>query len=98
MRSSIIDRRLKYLEQCFVDLKEIEADIEASFDPSLKAEYEEDKRVLYDDFEDHAQDALFLLEAYIDDCKTHNIPIVLEYFRVFKELDNVRRFKLLHLE
>lgn len=98
MRSSIIDRRLLYLEQLFVDLKEIQDDIDSSYDPSLKMEYEEDKKALYDDFEDHAQDALFLLEAYISDCKEQQIPIVLEYYRVFKELDNVRRFKLLHME
>lgn len=98
MRSSIIDKRLRYLEQLFIDLKEIQDDINMSIDPSLKLEYEEDKTVLYNDLEDHAQDALFLLEAYIEDCKEQNIPVVLEYYRIFKELDLARRFKLLHLE
>ena len=98
MRSSIIDRRLLYLEQLFVDMKEIQTDIGLSHDPALKMEYEEDIRVLYEDFEDHAQDALFLLEAYIDDCKTEQIPIVLEYYRVYRELDNARRLKLLHMD
>ncbi len=98
MRSAIIDRRLMYLEQLFIDLKEIQDDINITGDPALILEYEEDKEVLYNDLEDHAQDALFLLEAYIEDCKAEQIPIVLEYFRVFKELDRARRFKLLHLE
>lgn len=98
MRSSIIDRRLRYLEQLFIDLKEIQNDINMSIDPSLKLEYEEDKNVLFDDLEDHAQDALFLLEAYLQDCKEQNYPVVLEYYRVFQELDRARRFKLLHME
>lgn len=98
MRSAIIDRRLMYLEQLFIDLKEIQDDINVTGDPALILEYEEDKEALYNDLEDHAQDALFLLEAYIEDCKLEQIPIVLEYFRVYKELSNARRLKLLHLE
>jgi len=93
MRSSIIDRRLMYLEQLFVDLKEVQTDIGLSHDPALKMEYEEDMRVIYDDFEDHAQDALFLLEAYLDDCKVERIPIVLEYYRVYNELKKHRELK-----
>lgn len=93
MRSAVIDRRLLYLEQLFVDLKEIQNDIELSHDPSLKMEYEEDKKVLYEDFEDHAQDALFLLEAYIEDCKTESLPITLEYYRVYNELKKHRELK-----
>jgi len=98
MRSSLIDRRLMYLEQLFVDLKEIQTDINAASDPALVYEYEQDKEVLFNDLEDHAQDALFLLESYFQDCKEHNLPIVLEYYKIFKELDHVRRFKLLHLD
>ena len=98
MRSSVIDRKLRYLEELFIDLKEINYDISLTGDPSLLLEYEEEKIVVFDEIEDHAQDALFLLEAYIDDCKTENLPIVLEYFRVYKELDIARRYKLLSME
>ena len=98
MRSAIIDRRLMYLEQLFIDLKEIQDDINIAGDPALIMEYEEEKEALYDELEDHAQDALFLLEAYIEDCKTEQLPITLEYYRVYKELERVRKFKLLHME
>lgn len=98
MRSAVIDKRLRYLEQLFTCLKEIDSDIEVAGDPALKMEYEEEKDVILDDLEDHAQNALFLLEEYFKDCKEHNIPVVLEYYKVFKELDCVRKFKLLHLE
>lgn len=98
MRSSIIDKRLHYLQQLFINLEEIQDDINAAHDPSLKFEYEEDKEVLFNDLEDHAQDALFLLEAYLEDCKIENLPVVLEYYRIYQELDRARRFKLLHLE
>ena len=98
MRSSVIDRKLRYLEELFIDLKEINYDISLTGDPSLLLEYEEKKIVVFDEIEDHEQDALFLLEAYIDDCKTENLPIVLEYYRVFKELDIARRYKLLSME
>ncbi len=98
MRSSLIDRRLRYLEQLFIDLREIQTDIYQSQDPSLRFEYEEEKELLFDDLEMHAQDALFVLEAYFEDCKNNNLPVVLEYYRVYRELNNARRLKLLHLE
>ena len=98
MRSSIIDRRLSYLEQLFLDLKDIQNDIELAADPSLKLEYEEDMEALFIDLEENAQDVLFLLDAYFEDCKTENLPIVLEYYKIYKELDCARRFKLLSLE
>lgn len=98
MRSLLIDRRLRYLEQLFIDLNEIQTDIYQTQDPSLKFEYEEEKELLFNDLEMHAQDALFVLEAYFDDCKINNLPVVLEYYRVYRELNNARRLKLLHLE
>ena len=98
MRSAIIDRRLKYLEQLFIDLKEVQADINSSQDPALISEYEEERTVLFEDMEDNAQDVLFLLDAYLEDCKEQSLPVVLEYYKVHKELSYARRFKLLHLE
>ncbi len=67
MRSSFVDRRLRYLEQLFIDLKEVEHDICQAVDPALIYEYEEEKRFIFDDLEEHAQDALFILEAYFED-------------------------------
>lgn len=98
MRSSFIDRRLYYLEQLFIDLKEIQADIDASGDPALIYEYEEEKRILFQDLEEHAQDALFILEAYFEDCKENNLPLVLDYYKIYRELDHARRHKILFLE
>lgn len=98
MRSQLVDRRLRYLEELFVDLNEIQTDINEAGDPSLIYEYEREKDALFDDLEEHAQDALFILEAYFKDCETEQLPVVLEYYRVYKELINARRLKLLHLE
>lgn len=98
MRSAIIDRRLMYLEQLFIDLKEIRDDISVTNDPALIMEYEEDANVLMNDLEDHAQDVLFLLDAYMEDCKNENLPIILEYYKIYKELNCARRLKILHLE
>lgn len=75
-----------YIEQLFIDLKEVNDDISVTGDPSLILEYEEEKKVLFDELEDRAKDALYLLEAYIDDCKEQNLPVVLEYYKVFREL------------
>jgi hypothetical protein len=98
MRSAVIDRRLMYLEQLFLDLKEINDDIRVAGDPSLIMEYEEEKKVLFKDLEEQAMNVLYLLEAYIEDCKTENLPIVIEYYRVLKELSHARREQLLHME
>ena len=98
MRSAIIDRRLMYLEQLFIDLKEVNDDIRVAGDPSLILEYEEEKKVLYKELEEQAMNALYLLEAYIDDCKTENLPVVLEYYKVYRELASARREQLLHME
>ena len=87
-----------YLEQLFLDLKEVNTDIGTAGDPSLILEYEEEKKVLYKELEQEAMNALYLLEAYIDDCKTENIPIILEYYKVYRELSNARREQLLHME
>ena len=98
MRSAIIDKRLRYLEQLFIDVKEVQDDINTSYDPALRSEYEEEMEVLFTDLEEHAQDVLYLLTAYFDDCKEQNYPIVLEYYKIFKELQYAKRLKLLHLE
>lgn len=98
MRSNLIDKRLRYLEQLFVDLKEIQDDINISIDPALKMEYEVDKEVLFDDLEEQAFNVLYLLEAYFEDCKEHNLPTDLEYFKIYRELTNARRLKILSME
>jgi hypothetical protein len=87
-----------YLQELFLDIKDINNEIEQTSDPALKFEYEEEKELLFNELEEHAQDALFILEAYFQDCKETNMPIVLEYYRAYRELDRARRFKVLSLE
>lgn len=98
MRSSVIDNRLRYLQQLFFDMKEIQDDVSSSQDPALISEYEEEHEVLFRDMEERASEILYLLDAYFQDCKDNNYPVVLEYYSVFKELQHARRLKLLHLE
>jgi hypothetical protein len=87
-----------YLQELFVDIRSIQSDIEVTKDPALIFEYEEEQELLFDELEAHAQDAIFILEAYFQDCKEQNIPVMIEYYRVYRELSNARRLKLLPLE
>lgn len=98
MRSNLIDNRLMYVYQLLLDLKEVSRDISSTSDPALIYEYEEEFKVLIDDLNDHEQDLMFVLEAYLQDCKDSKIPILLEYYKIYKELSNERRFRLRYLE
>lgn len=98
MQSPIINKRINYLTELVLDLKEIQSDINNTADPSLILEFEEEKKLLFKELEDQAKNVIILLEAYFEDCKTENFPLDLSYYKVYKELQNARRQRVLFLD
>lgn len=98
MQSPIINRRIEYLAQLVLDIREVQNDIRMTGDPSLILEYEEEKKVLFEDLEEQAKNLIYILEAYFQDCKDENIPIELSYYKVYRELHNARKQRILFLD
>jgi hypothetical protein len=86
MYSPLIHRRIEYLSSIITRLKECTENIEVAGDPSLIMELEEERQGIAVEMVDAGQHCITLLEAYLDDCKTENIPVFLDYWRVYKAL------------
>jgi len=81
-----IDSKIELLGHVIQDLKDIELAISIAADPSLLHEYETERKVLVQELNEVSSRCIVLLEAYMEDCKSQQIPPYLNYFRVLREL------------
>ena len=88
MYNESIHKRIEHLGQVISDLKSCEADLQFTSDPALKQEINEEREALADELDMVGRNCIKVLEAYIEDCKEQNVPIFLDYWRVYKALLN----------
>lgn len=88
MYNSTIHNRIEHLGQVISDLKSCEDYLQRTFDPSLIQEITEERNQLVEELDVVGRNCIKVLEAYMEDCKEQNIPIFLDYYRVYKALLN----------
>jgi len=95
MMSPLVHRKIEYLGDIITDLKILDEELEATNDVGLRYQLEEEKEEVLKLFDEAANDCLIILEAYMDDCKEHGIPVYLDYKRVLRELKNAKRLGII---
>lgn len=98
MQSPLINKRINYLAQLSLDIREVIQDIRDASDPSLILEFEEEKKVLFDDLDEQAKNLVYILEAYFQDCKINDIPVELVYYKIYREFLSAARQRILFLD
>jgi len=86
MYNPIIHNKIKLLGIVMEDIKALEIHLGHVSDPVLIMEYGQDMNALRKELNAVSSRCVILLEAYMEDCKTSNEPILLDYARVLKEL------------
>lgn len=86
MYDPIIYNKIALLGHVIDDIKQLEADMVVTTDPSLLLEYKEEMHYLVEELNSVSFRCIALLEIYLDACKETNEPVLLDYYRVYKEL------------
>lgn len=88
MYNKNIHNRIEQLGQVISDLKSCESEMRAASDPALVSELQEELNELALELDYVGKNCIKILEAYFEDCRQDNIPIFLDYKRVYNELKN----------
>ena len=88
MFNSTIHNRIEHLGQVISDLKSCEDYLQRTSDPALIQEITEERNQLADELDMVGRNCIKVLQAYMEDCKDQNIPVFLDYYRVYRALLN----------
>ena len=88
MFSPMIHKRIEHLGQVISDLKSCEDYLQRTSDPALIQEITEERNQLADELDMVGRNCIKVLQAYMEDCKDQNIPVFLDYYRVYRALLN----------
>lgn len=86
MYNQIVHSKIELLGQVIADIRDIELAISIVDDPSLIMEYQKERNDLIEELNSVSDRCLVIIEAYMEDCKDQQIPIFLDYYRVYREL------------
>lgn len=90
MYNAIIHKKISLLGYVIDDIRELERSMQTVTEPSLLIEYREEMISLIEELNSTSQRCIELLEVYIEECKELNSPVLLDYYRVLKELKKAR--------
>lgn len=90
MRSQLVHNKIALLGSVIDDIRALEVHMQYVADPALLIEYKVDMAALILELDSVSERCVTLLEAYVEDCRDAGIPVLLDYFRVLKELQRVK--------
>lgn len=91
MFNPIIHSKISLLGHVIDDIKHLEQQMLETSDPSLLLEYKQEMRDLIEELNTVSERCLHLIELYIRECDEQNVPVYLDYVRVYKELQKAKR-------
>ena len=91
MHNPIIFRKIQLLGYVISDIRSLERVMLDTSDPELLLMYRDDMKLLIAELNEVSARCLFLLKAYLEGCRETSYPVVLDYYRVYKELSKAER-------
>lgn len=88
MYSPLIHNRIEHIGIIIEKIKALDEEYDMMSDSSDVDEdmYEEERTALVDQLDEAGAECILILEAYFQDCEDENIPVYLDYYRVYKAL------------
>lgn len=86
MYSPLIHSRIERVGIIIERIKELDNEFDIIDDESEFQNYEEERKELVDELDEAGADCLILLESYFEDCKEEDIPVYIDYYRVYRAL------------
>lgn len=86
MYSPLVHARIERVGLIIERIKELDNEFDILDDESEFESYEEEREALVDELDEAGGECLILLESYFQDCEDENIPVYLDYYRVYRAL------------
>lgn len=86
MYDPVIYNKITLLSYVIDDIRDLEEDMKGTSDPQLLMEYKQEMRELVTELNEVSSRCIVLLQEYLEECKKNDEPIMLDFYRVYKEL------------
>jgi len=86
MYNTAIFKKIQLLSYVMDDIKELDDNIANTTDPSLLIQYRQEMTVLIEELSEVSLRILSMIEEYMEECKKNDEPIMLDFYRVYKQL------------
>ena len=91
MQNKAVHNKIYLLGSVIDDIKALEQLMGQCEDPSLLIQYKQEMVGLKDELNEVGLRVIHLIEVYIEECKEQDVPVLLDYVRVLKELKKSMR-------
>lgn len=91
MQNKIVHNKIYLLGSVIDDIKVVEQLMSECGDPSLLIQYKQEMKDLKDELNEVGLRVIQLIEVYVEECKEQDVPVLLDYVRVLKELKKSMR-------
>ena len=86
MYTHSIHSKIELLGYVMDDITALRRDMASTTDPALLLEYKVELESLIEELNEVGERVIYLIGIYIEECKETNTPVLLDYYRVYKEL------------